>query len=267
MLNVASKCPNTIVVMHNAGIRLVDEWIDHPNVTAVVFAHLPGQDSGRALVEVMYGVQSPSGRLPYTVARRAQDYGLLLWPVRPDNTTNYYPQSNFTEGVYIDYRDFQKRNVTPRFEFGFGLTYSKFEYSSLEVSLLNASNAGLLPGLSPVVEGGPVALWDGIARVKATMTNSGNATAAEVAQLYVSIPGGDPGQGEAYYDVPVSQLRGFDKVLLRPGESAVVDFELTRRDLSVWDTTRQAWVMPRGVVSVAVGASVLDIRLRGDFTL
>lgn len=249
-------------MIHNAGIRLVDAWIDHPNVTAVLFGHLPGQDSGRALVEVMYGAQSPSGRLPYTVARRAEDYGSLLWPVRPDNVTNYYPQSNFTEGVYIDYRDFQKRNVTPRFEFGFGLTYTTFEYSALEVSLLNASNTDLLLPENPVVlEGGPVALWDGIARVKATINNSGNATAAEVAQLYVSIPGGEA------YDVPVRQLRGFDKVLLGPGESALVEFELTRRDLSVWDTTRQAWVMPRGRVGVEVGASVLDIRLRGDLTL
>lgn len=248
-------------MIHNAGIRLVDAWIDHPNVTAVLFAHLPGQDSGRALVEVMYGVQSPSGRLPYTVARRAEDYGTLLWPVRPDNTTNYYPQSNFTEGVYIDYRDFQKRNVTPRFEFGFGLTYTTFEYSSLEVTLLNFSNAELLPEPSPVLEGGPVALWDGIARVEAKITNAGNVTAAEVAQLYVSVPGGEA------HDVPARQLRGFDKVLLGPGESAAVAFELTRRDLSVWDATRQAWVMPRGRVGVEVGASVLDIRLQNSFTL
>lgn len=263
VLNVAAKCPNTIVVIHNAGIRLVDAWIDHPNVTAVIFAHLPGQDSGRALVEVMYGVQSPSGRLPYTVARRAEDYGALLWPVRPDNTTNYYLQSNFTEGVYIDYRDFAKRNVTPRFEFGFGLTYTTFEYSALDVRLLNTSStAMILPETSPLLQGGPVALWDGMARVQARVTNSGNVTAAEVAQLYVSIPGEDAG-----FEVPAKQLRGFEKVLLRPGESAIVSFELSRRDLSIWDTTRQGWVMPRGEVGVEVGASVLDIRLRSSFTL
>ena len=64
----------------------MDRWIDHPNVTAVIFAHLPGQDAGRALVELMYGEQAPSGRLPYTVARNESDYSEeLLWPVRPDN--------------------------------------------------------------------------------------------------------------------------------------------------------------------------------------
>lgn len=260
--NVASKCASTIVVVHNAGIRLVDAWIDHPNVTAVILAHLPGQDSGRALVEVMYGAQSPSGRLPYTVARRAEDYGDLLWPVRPDNTTNYYPQSNFTEGVYIDYRDFVRRNITPRFEFGFGLTYTTFEYSALDVRLTPNSSAFSVtwPATSPVMQGGPVSLWDVIARVQATVTNSGNATAAEVAQLYISLP-------KEHYDVPVRQLRGFEKVLLQAGESVVVEFDLTRRDMSVWDTGRQAWVMPRGMVSVEVGASVMDVRLRGSLML
>lgn len=233
-------------------------------MTAVLLAHLPGQDSGRALVEVLYGAQSPSGRLPYTVARRAEDYGDLLWPVRPDNTSNYYPQANFTEGVYIDYRDFERRNVTPRFEFGFGLTYTTFAYSALDVRLLSNNTAALLPTTSEAVlpPGGPAALWDVVARVQATVTNTGNATAAEVAQLYVSVPG-----GEEDYDVPARQLRGFEKVQLRPGEGAVVEFALTRRDLSVWDTGRQAWVMPRGTVGVEVGASVLDVRLRGALEL
>jgi len=89
--NVASQCNSTIVVIHNAGIRLVDRWVDNPNITAVIYAHLPGQDSGRALVDVMYGKQSPSGRLPYTVAHNESDYGILLSPVVPVGT-DYYTQ-------------------------------------------------------------------------------------------------------------------------------------------------------------------------------
>lgn len=91
--NVARQCSNTIVVIHNAGIRLVDAWIENPNVTAVIFAHLPGQDSGKALVEIMYGRQSPSGRLPYTVAKAPQDYGQLLVPTGVQADNPYYPQS------------------------------------------------------------------------------------------------------------------------------------------------------------------------------
>lgn len=91
--NVAEQCSNTIVVIHNAGIRLVDAWIENPNVTAVIFAHLPGQDSGKALVEILYGYQSPSGRLPYTVAKTTEDYGELLYPTGMQADSPYYPQS------------------------------------------------------------------------------------------------------------------------------------------------------------------------------
>jgi beta-glucosidase len=78
ILNVANNCSNTIVVIHNAGVRLVDQWIEHPNVTAVIFAHLPGQDSGRAITQLLYGVQSPSGKLPYTVAKNESDYNAAI---------------------------------------------------------------------------------------------------------------------------------------------------------------------------------------------
>jgi beta-glucosidase len=99
VVHVADRCQNTIVVIHNAGIRLVDSWIDHPNVTAVIFAHLPGENSGNALVEVMYGRQSPSGRLPYTVARTETDYGSLLEPDFETPGSQYYSQSDFDEGL------------------------------------------------------------------------------------------------------------------------------------------------------------------------
>jgi beta-glucosidase len=81
--SVASQCNSTIVVIHNAGPRTVNEWFDNPNITAVIYGHLPGQDSGRALIEIMYGRQAPSGRLPYTVAKRDTDYGILLNPTYP----------------------------------------------------------------------------------------------------------------------------------------------------------------------------------------
>jgi beta-glucosidase len=80
VINVAKKCSNTIVLINNSGVRLVDAWIDNPNVTAVVLAGLPGQESGQALVEILYGRQSPSGRLPYTIAKKDTDYGHVLNP-------------------------------------------------------------------------------------------------------------------------------------------------------------------------------------------
>jgi hypothetical protein len=92
VINVASQCNNTMVFIHSTGVRLVDRWIDHLNITAVIFAHLPGQYSGNSLTETVYGRQSPSGRLPFTVAKNESDYGSLLRPTLPDepilNTRN-----------------------------------------------------------------------------------------------------------------------------------------------------------------------------------
>ncbi|UZP36626.1 hypothetical protein NXS19_004442 [Fusarium pseudograminearum] len=255
--NVASRCPNTIVSIHNAGIRLVDQWIDHPNVTAVLMAHVPGQDSGRALVEIIYGEQSPSGRLPYTVAKNESDYGELLMPVTADNATNYYTSANFTEGVYIDYRRFDAFNITPRYEFGFGLSYTTFEYSGLDVALTSAgTNAPVLPPPGPITEGGQESLWDTIAVVSVDVKNTGAVAASAIPQLYAGIP-----------KAPVKQLRGFEKILLQPGEVKKVVFSLTRRDLSTWDINHQNWVLGKGGYNFYVGASSRDLPLMHKLVL
>ncbi|KAL2851068.1 glycosyl hydrolase family 3 N terminal domain-containing protein [Aspergillus pseudoustus] len=255
--NVARQCRNTIVVIHNAGVRLVDRWIENSNVTAVLYAHLPGQDSGAALVQVLYGKQSPSGRLPYTVARKASDYGHLLGPEVPAGDLNlYYPQSNFTEGVYIDYKAFEAQDITPRFEFGFGLTYSSFVYSQLSIRRKRNANLTELPPGKVIKEGGLPSLWDVVAQVSCVVSNVGEVEAAEVAQLYVGLPGG-----------PKKVLRGFEKQSLRPGQRKTFSFDLTRRDLSTWDVDRQSWVLQRGEYSIYVGKSVLDIQLTGSLRI
>ncbi|RAH86226.1 putative beta-glucosidase [Aspergillus japonicus CBS 114.51] len=258
--HVASQCNNTMVIIHNAGIRPVDAWIEHPNITAVMYAHLPGQDSGAALVEVLYGKQSPSGRLPYTVARNASDYGALLGPTLPsaakDKTEIYYPQDDFSEGVYIDYKHFEARNITPRFEFGFGLTYANFTYSNLVVTTPTTAVTSYTPPditAATVAEGGLPSLWDVLVAVSCTLENTGAVAAKEVAQLYVGIPGG-----------PAKVLRGFAKELVEPGQTKEVTFHLTRRDLSTWDVVAQSWVLPRGEYGLFVGKSVADVQLTGS---
>lgn len=255
--NVASQCNNTIVVIHNAGIRLVDRWIDNPNITAVMFAHLPGQDSGQALVEVLYGVQSPSGRLPYTVAKNETDYGSLLNPAIPDNTTEWHTQANFTEGVYIDYKYFLAQNITPRYPFGYGLSYTTFNYSSIQAETVSY-NSTYTPsdGSSQTPQGGDAALWQTVAEVSCTITNTGSVAASEVAQLYIHIPGG-----------PEKVLRGFTKTYLKPGASSQVRFPLTRKDLSEWNVVSQSWELQKGEYGIFVGKSVLDIQLTTSISI
>ena len=111
--SVAKYCNNTVVVTHSSGINILP-FADNPNVTAILAAHYPGQESGNAIVDVLYGDVNPSAKLPYTIAKTASDYGTSV--IRGDD--------NFREGLYIDYRHFDKNNISPRFEFGFGLCKS-----------------------------------------------------------------------------------------------------------------------------------------------
>lgn len=251
---IANQCSNTIVAFTNAGTRLVDRFIDHENVTAVLLGHVPGQASGDALVEVLYGFQSPSGRLPYTVAHREVDYGNLLSPDLPTTEHPQFAQSEFSEGVFIDYKHFIKEKITPRFAFGYGLTYSEFTYSDFGVEKIPGASFVALPPDShlatPPPPGGLASLYDVLVRARVIVRNSGSVAAAEVAQLYVNIPGSGVSRS----------LRGFDKKLLQAGESAEFTFDLRRRDLSVWDVERQHWVLPRGRFEVVVGKSVLDVQ-------
>lgn len=255
VLNIAAQCANTIVVIHNAGVRLVDQWIEHDNVTAVIFAHLPGQDSGRALVEILYGRSPPSGKLPYTVAMNESQYGALLAPTQPSGDYLLFPQDDFSEGVLIDYRAFDAVNATPRYEFGFGLSYTTFSYGNLGINLLSNVSTAMYP-VGAIVPGGAEDLWDVIATVTADVTNRGSVNGTEVAQLYVGIPGG-----------PVKQLRGFNKVDITPGESVGVEFDLLRRDLSVWDTVAQKWALQTGDYAIYVGASSRILPLEGMLTI
>jgi beta-glucosidase len=96
--NVAAKCNYTIVIIHNAGVRVVDSWIENDNITAVIFAHLPGQDTGRALVDILYGRANPSGKLPYTVAMSPSDYGSILEPSLMGSTG--YSRSLISQRAY-----------------------------------------------------------------------------------------------------------------------------------------------------------------------
>ncbi|KAL2262934.1 hypothetical protein VTK26DRAFT_8924 [Humicola hyalothermophila] len=257
--HVADRCNNTVVILHNAGIRLVDQFVDHPNVTALIFAHLPGEASGPAVVSILYGQSNPSGKLPYTVARNESDYA-VLGPDLPEGRFAWFPQSNFSEGVFVDYRHFDARNITPRYEFGFGLSYTTFDYSNLSVRRPADSDVvgyGEYP-TGKVVEGGQEDLWDVLIEVSADVANTGPVAGAEVAQLYVGIPADG---------APLRQLRGLEKPFLEPSTSATVRFELTRRDLSVWDVVAQKWRLVRGEYTVEVGGSSRDLPLVGRFTI
>ncbi len=132
---VATACGggsgDVIVVVHAVGPVVMERWIDLPQVKAVLHAHLPGQESGNALADVLFGRVSPSGKLPYTIGRSLDDYGSGAKVMYLPN--GIIPQQDFEEGLYIDYRYFDKYVIEPRFEFGFGLSYTTFELDNLTV--------------------------------------------------------------------------------------------------------------------------------------
>ncbi|OMP86911.1 putative beta-glucosidase L [Diplodia seriata] len=241
-----------IVVVHSVGPVILESVLSHANVVAVVWAGLGGQEQGNALADVLFGDVAPSGKLPYTIAKDAADYGVEIGGPDVDD--------GFEEGLYIDYRHFDKAGIEPRFEFGFGLSYTNFTYSDLVVSPAAASNASTTTA-PPYANGTAAAadLYAPIATVTATIANSGAAGGAEVVQLYLSLPEG--------IEAPPRQLRGFEKIALQPGESGAVEFVLRKKDASYWSVGEQRWVLPTGEFGVAVAASSRDLRLEGTLVV
>jgi beta-glucosidase len=132
----SEKCNNTIVVMHTVGPVLIDSWYDNPNITGIIWAGLPGQESGNAITEVLYGRANPGGKTPFTWGKTHEDYGVSL--LYEPNNGHGAPQNTYSEGVFIDYRHFDKYDVTPVYEFGYGLSYTSFAFSDLKVSKMRA---------------------------------------------------------------------------------------------------------------------------------
>ncbi|PLB34810.1 beta-glucosidase [Aspergillus candidus] len=245
---VAAANKKTIVVVHSTGPIILETILAQPNVVAVVWAGIPGQESGNALADVLYGDVAPSGKLPYTIAKKESDYGTAWIAGGGDDE---YP-----EGIFIDYRHFDQDDIEPRYEFGFGLSYTTFKYATLDITIKATPG----PSTGKVEVGGAADLYDSVGTITAAITNAGDVDGAEVAQLYIGFPESAP-------ETPPRQLRGFQKLLVPAGKSDSASFELTRRDISYWDVKSQKWVVPEGEFKVFVGSSSRDVRLDGKFTV
>jgi beta-glucosidase len=154
IVHVAENCGGgkgqTIVIIHSVGPVDLERFIEHSGVKAVLYANLPGQESGNALASVVFGDESPSGHLPYTIAKSLKDFGeagqILYLP------NGLVPQQDFKEGLYIDYRHFDKYEVEPRFEFGYGLSYTTFELSNIKVKEVKEKSVFPAPRGEPSVK-------------------------------------------------------------------------------------------------------------------
>ncbi|KAI0321103.1 glycoside hydrolase family 3 protein [Amylostereum chailletii] len=237
---VASVNNNTVVVVNTVGAIDMEAWINNPNVTAVVWSGLPGQEA-----DVLYGDYNPSGRLPYTIGKSIDDYSSKV----------IYSGSNivqipYTEGLMVDYRHFDAAGIEPRFEFGYGLSYTTFDYTGLSIS------GSVGSGASPSGPGSSLDPWlhEPVITVTFTLRNNGSVAGHEVPQLYTSPPA-------SAASAPFN-LKGFDNVYLEPGQSKTVSFDISRYDLSTWSVVNQRWEIAHGVTGISVGASSRDLRLK-----
>jgi beta-glucosidase len=228
---VVAANPRTVVVL-NTGYPTLMPWVN--DVRSILQMWYPGQEGGRATADLLVGAAVPGGKLPVTFPVRESDAPTATSPLRYPGVNG---QEYYSEGVFGGYRWYDQNNITPLFPFGFGLSYTTFAYSHLKTKS---------DGKTP--------------RVQFTVTNTGSRTGAEVAQVYV-------GRLPTSVSTPVRQLAGDARVTLRPGQSKRVTVTLDPRSLSYWDTGTQRWVTPGGQVSVLVGSSSRDIRLRGMITV
>lgn len=250
---VADNCNNTVVVVNTVGPRLVDGWVEHENITAVVYGGLLGQESGNAIADVLYGDVNPSGKLTYSIAKNESDYANGI-------CTSADYECDFTEGVFVDYRWFDANNITPRYEFGYGLSYTTFSFDGkVGVRATNSSALASKYATGVLGLGGPRDLWDPVVEVTTSVTNTGAVEGAEVAQLYVTFP------DEA--EQPARVLRGFEKVSIKPGQSAPVTFSLRRRDVSYYDVAAGKWAVANGEYTFSVGSSSRDIKGTAKLTI
>ncbi len=229
---IAAKQPNTVVVLTN-GSAVAMPWVDH--APAIVEAWLGGQAGAGAIADVVFGKVNPSGKLAETFPVRLEDTPAFLNFPAEDGEVLY------GERIFVGYRWYDERKISPLFPFGHGLSYTEFTYSDLEVSAQRISNEDTLT-------------------VAVTVTNSGNTPGKEVVQLYVK-------DMEASVRRPEKELRGFSKVQLAPGESQAVEFELAERDFAHYSVRHERWIAETGDFQILIGASSRDIRLRQGVTL
>ena len=230
--------PRTIVVLIS-GNSVAMPWIDQ--VPAIVEGWYCGSEAGNALASILVGDVNPSGKLPFSMYAKLEDYHAHSF-----NDSIVYPGLNhqqiYKDDIFVGYRwsDLHKK-IRPMFSFGHGLSYTTFEYGKAEID-------------KKVVQQGESL------RVRIPVTNTGNRSGAEIVQLYVS-------DLKSSLPRPKKELKGFKKVDLQPGESQIVEFEIDESKLSYFDDKKHAWVAEPGKFEILIGASSSDIRSKVAFEL
>jgi beta-glucosidase len=229
---VAAANPHTIVVLSGGAAVDMRAWIDH--VPVVLQTWYLGQSAGTALASILFGGANPSGHLPCTFDRDIQENPAIHdYPGEFPKGTDT-PEVHYREGIFYGYRGYDHLGRTPLFPFGHGLSYTSFSLDGIQVAPVQAGEG------------------DGY-RVTLTVTNTGKVSGATVVQLYLSLTGESTPR-------PIRELKGFQRVELKPGEHRSITIPLPVGSLLYWQPVKNAWVQPEGPIKVDVGLSERDIR-------
>lgn len=226
--------PNLVVVLHAGGGIDMTRWINQ--VPAVMHAFYPGQEGGNALAALLAGDANPSAKLPFSIEKKWEDS-----PACGNyDETRKEKKIYYNEGVFTGYRGYDKKGIEPLFPFGFGLSYSNFEYSDLKAEITDRKKQEV--------------------KVTFRIKNTSNRKGAEIAQLYIR-------DIQSAEERPLKELKGFDKVTLNPGESRIIEIPLKADAFRYFNSKKNAWVFEKGEFEILIGSSSRDIQLHQTIKL
>ena len=231
---VLAANPKTVVVLLGGGPIDVAAWAGQ--APAIVEAWYPGMEGGHALAHLLYGDVNPSGKLPITFPKQLEDAPAMKLGEYPSTPGNPLKQT-YKDDIFVGYRYYDTYKVAPQFAFGHGLSYTTFEYGKLAIA----------PGKQS-------------ATVKLTVRNTGKVAGAEVVQLYVH-------DVKSSVKRPDKELKGFEKIMLQPGETKTVTMQLPTEAFQYYDEAKKKWVLEPGQFEVRVGSASDDIRQTGMVAL
>jgi len=237
LIEAILKVNKNVAVILLSGNAVLMPWLD--KIPAVVQGWYLGSEAGNALADIISGEVNPSGKLPISFPKKLEDVGAHAFDklCYPGNGVNVF----YKEDILVGYRWYDTKNIPVLFPFGYGLSYTTFQYGKPTVSSKSITTADSLVVTIPV-------------------KNTGKVAGKEVVQLYVK-------DEKSSLPRPLKELKGFEKISLEPGEEKTVSFTLTKEALSYYDDKKNTWIAEPGNFKIMIGASATDIKGTVDFIL
>ncbi len=224
---------NVVVVLNSGSPVLMDKWLN--KIDGLLEIWFGGQEIGNAVADVLLGNHNPSGKLPITFPKRWEDCSAFPTYKAKDSITEY------SDGIFVGYRHFDKYNIEPLFPFGFGLSYTAFSFDNLKLNSQSMKQNDEL-------------------KFSVDIKNTGNMDGSEIIQVYIS-------DLKSSLERPLKELKAFKRVFLKKGESKKIEFSIDKSSLSFFDPEGKTWIAESGDFEILIGSSSRDIKLRQKFTL